>query len=94
MGLGCVRRAWACMHSSLRVYYARSQPSDALSPWGGCVPCRPRRWLFVCVPRLRAVFEETMGAALPVHRKYIVLDMTMDNGSEDVIIPQVQFFFA
>jgi hypothetical protein len=43
---------------------------------------------------LKAVFEETMGAAIPDKRKYIVLDMTMDNGSADVIIPQVQFYFA
>ena len=44
--------------------------------------------------RLKQVFEETMGAAIPEKRRYIVLDMTMDNGTADVIIPQVQFYFA
>lgn len=43
---------------------------------------------------LKQVFEETMGAAIPEKRRYIVLDMTMDNGTADVIIPQVQFYFA
>jgi hypothetical protein len=43
---------------------------------------------------LKAVFEETFGAPVPEKRRYIVLDMTMDNGTDDVIIPQVQFYFA
>ena len=43
---------------------------------------------------LKNVFEDTLGATIPEKRRYIVLDMTMDNGSDDVIIPQVQFYFA
>jgi hypothetical protein len=40
------------------------------------------------------VFVEAMGeGSLPPKRKYIVLDLTLDDGTNDVVIPQVQFFF-
>lgn len=47
--------------------------------------------LLLC--RVREVYEEVAGPIAP-GRRYIVLDLTMDDDGVDVITPQVQLFFA
>jgi len=42
--------------------------------------------------KVREVYLEAVGPIAP-GRKYIVIDMTMEDGEMDVVMPQAQLFF-
>ena len=59
----------------------------------GAVVVSPRHSRARALHSLREVFEAITKAPIPPKRKYIVLDMTVEDDESDVIMPQVQFFF-
>ncbi len=69
---------------------ARLRPPPCSAVFGAALSHSRRR----CRCSVKDVFVEAMGeGSLPPKRKYIVLDLTLDDGTNDVVIPQVQFFF-